>query len=165
MRFSGQVRTQSTSNDFKYSIQGNLSEQASTVQPGPLPNVVYDSDSSKCHGRTDSRGCLKFVERNQPNHWPNSFDFLLGRTTAVISLSSLMFSTGMRKTLLEPVSLLCEGFIHGYRTVKGAASVKSRHRARSIARSCRLLFSLRIKGKITHDLDRLLAMKALCDAL
>jgi hypothetical protein len=35
-----QVRTQSTSNDFKHSIQANLTEQASTVQPGPLPNVI-----------------------------------------------------------------------------------------------------------------------------
>jgi hypothetical protein len=92
----------------------------------------YDSDSSKFPGRTDSRGCLKFVERDQPSHWPNSVDFLLGRTTAVISLSSLIFSTGMRKTLLEPVSLLCEGFNHGYRTAKGTASLKCRHRARSI---------------------------------
>jgi hypothetical protein len=32
----------------------------------------YDSDSSKRHGRTDSRSCLRFVERDQPSHWPNS---------------------------------------------------------------------------------------------
>jgi len=111
LRFSGQVPTQSTSNDFKHSIQANLTEQASTVQPGPLPNVDYDSDSSNCHGRTDSRSCLKFVDRDQPSHWPKSVDFLLGRTTAVISLLSLIFSTGIQKTLLEPVSLLCDRFI------------------------------------------------------
>ena len=71
----------------------------------------YDSDSSNCHGRTDSRSCLKFVDRDQPSHWPKSVDFLLGRTTAVISLLSLIFSTGIQKTLLEPVSLLCDRFI------------------------------------------------------
>ncbi len=68
----------------------------------------YDSYSRKCYGR---RSCLKFVERGQPSHLPNSVDFLLGRTTAVISLSPLIFSAGIRKTLLEPVSLLCDRFI------------------------------------------------------
>jgi hypothetical protein len=71
----------------------------------------YESDSRKCHGRTDSRSCLKFVERGQPSHWPNSVDFLLGTTTVVISLWSLIFSAGIRKTLLEPGSLLCDRFI------------------------------------------------------
>jgi hypothetical protein len=92
----------------------------------------YESDSSKCHGRTDLRGCLKFVERDRPSHWPNSVDFLLGTTTVVISLWSLIFSAGIWKTLLEPVSLLCEGFNHGYRTAKGTPSLKCRDSARSI---------------------------------